>query len=66
MGVLVIVLFFIGIILALVGYYQNNQNCPIQKTKYKFLPRTVEEDQAYNTSVYEIFQGMFTQPPILS
>ncbi|WP_290571963.1 hypothetical protein [Idiomarina sp.] len=45
--------------MAIIGYYRANSECPLQKTKYKFIPRTLEEEQASNTSVYAIFKGMF-------
>ena len=65
MKLLIVILFFIGIIITLIGYYQSKQNCPIRKTKYKFLPKTVEEEQAYGHSVYKIYRRMFLDPPIL-
>lgn len=59
MRLLIVSLFFMGIIMAIIGYYKANSECPLQKTKYKFIPRTLEEEQASNTSVYAIFKGMF-------
>ena len=54
-------LFFIGIIMSVVGYYRANTSCPIQKIKYKFIPKTLEEEQADLTSVSATFKGMFTR-----
>jgi len=61
MRLLIVSLFFIGIIMSVVGYYQANSSCPIQKIKYKFIPKTLEEEQAVQTSVYSIFKDMFTK-----
>jgi len=62
---LIIILFFVGIILTIIGYYQGKNNCPINKIKYKFIPKTIEEDQAYPQSVYKMYQKMFSQPSLL-
>jgi len=59
MKLLIVSLFFIGIIMTIIGYYRANSQCPIQKTKYKFIPRSLEEEQTDNTSVYKIFKDMF-------
>ena len=59
MRLLIVSLFFIGIIMSVVGYYQASSSCPIQKIKYKFIPKTLEEEQAVQTSVYSIFKDMF-------
>ena len=59
MRLLIVSLFFIGIIMTIIGYYRANSQCPVQKTKYKFIPRTLEEEQAVNTNVYKTFKNMF-------
>ena len=65
MKTLIMILFFVGIIVTIIGYYQTNQNCPINKIKYKFLPKSIEEDQAYPQSVYKLYRKMFSQPSLL-
>jgi hypothetical protein len=61
-----IVLFFLGIITTIIGYYESNPNCEKQKVEYKFLDKSIEEAQkAGDTSVYNRFIGMFVDPPLL-
>lgn len=62
----VIVLFFIGIIISIIGYYESHVSCPKQKIVYKYLDRTIEEAQkGGDESVYNKFITMFSDPPIL-
>lgn len=61
-----IILFFIGIIMTLIGYYENNKNNIKPKIEYKFLDKSLEEAQKdKQIGPYEIFEQMFTQPPLL-
>ena len=55
MRLFIVSLFFIGIIMSVVGYYRANTSCPIQKIKYKFIPKTLEEEQADQVSVSATF-----------
>ena len=59
MKLLVIVLFVIGITLVLNGYYRNTMQCPGERIVYKFLPRTLSEDNRNEVKVSDIFQPMF-------
>lgn len=65
MNTIIMILFFTGIIVTIMGYYKTNQNCPINKVKHVFIPKTVEEDQAYPQSVTEIYRKMFSQPSLI-
>ena len=61
-----IVLFFLGIIMAILGHYQSNTNCPKEKIQYKFIDKSIEEAQKSGMpSVYNQFIPMFTDAPIL-
>lgn len=59
--ILVIFLIF-GIILIVIALVQTNQSCPPQKTIYKYIPRTFDEEQEQPVYVSDIFKAMFTQP----
>ena len=67
MNLLILVLFFIGIIVFLLGYFNSNQTCPKPKTVYKYIDRTLAEAQMGpdKQDVYDKFKPMFTQPPII-
>jgi hypothetical protein len=66
MDILIIVLFFLGIIMAVIGYYQSFQQCPKQKIEYRFMDKTIEEAQKGDKiDVWNEFKDMFTSPPIL-
>ena len=60
MNTTILILFFIGIILSIIGYYKIDQHCPINKIKYKYISKNIQEEQAYPESVYEIYKKMFT------
>jgi len=61
-----ITLFFIGLILIIIGYYENKrQNIPT-KIEYKFIDKTIEEAQKDNQEVPSvIFKNLFNKAPIL-
>ena len=59
MRVLLLVLFFIGVILTIIGYYQNKIFLPRQKIIYKFVDKNIEEAIYENQNVGEIFKPMF-------
>jgi hypothetical protein len=61
MRLFIVSMFFVGIIMSVVGYYKANTSCPIQKVKYKFIPKTLEEEQADQVSVSATFRDMFTK-----
>ena len=62
---LIIIFFIIGIILLVIYFslkYQND-NCK-QKIIYKYIPRTLAEEEEDPVYVSEIFKTMFTQPSV--
>lgn len=61
-----IILFIVGIILLTVYFMSKaeiSQKCE-QKIIYKYLPRTLEEEQTEPVYVTQIFKTMFTQPSV--
>jgi len=61
-----IILFFIGIIIAIIGFYENNKKNIQPKIEYKFLDKSLEEAQKDKMQgPFEIFKDMFVQPPLL-
>ena len=61
----ILVVFFLGIIMTIIGYYQTKQ-MPQGKVVYKFIDQTIEESQkAGQDSVFNNFITMFSDPPIL-
>lgn len=61
-----IILFIVGMILLTVYFMSKaeiSQKCD-QKIIYKYLPRTLEEDQTEPVYVTQIFKTMFTQPSV--
>jgi hypothetical protein len=59
------ILFFLGLIMAIVGFYEGSNKCPKSKTIVKFVDRTLEEAQIEAQSPNSIFLPMFTDPPLL-
>jgi hypothetical protein len=62
----IITLFFIGLILTIIGYYENkNKNIPT-KIEYKFIDKTIEEAQKDTQQVPSvIFKNLFNSAPIV-
>ena len=61
-----IILFIIGIILLTVYFMSKaeiSEKCD-QKIIYKYLPRTLEEEETEPVYVTQIFKTMFTQPSV--
>lgn len=67
MDLIIITLFFLGILMFVIGYFQSQQHCPKPKTIVKFIDYTLAEQQMIQNQegVYERFLDMFTQAPIL-
>jgi hypothetical protein len=63
-GIFLIIL-IIGIILIIIYYFSNNiiGNCDPQII-YKYIPRTLEEEESQPIYVSQIFKTMFTQPSV--
>ena len=61
-----IILFFVGIIMTLIGYYENKKNNIISKVEYKFIDKSLEEAQKdKDIGPYQIFKNMFVDPPLI-
>lgn len=67
MELIIITLFFLGVLMFVVGYFQSNQQCPKPKTVVKFIDYTLAEQQMIQDQegVYNRFLDMFTMQPIL-
>ena len=67
MDLIIITLFFLGILMFVVGYFQSKQHCPKPKTVVKFIDYTLAEQQMLQDQegVYNRFIDLFTQQPIL-
>jgi len=61
-----ITLFFLGVIMAIIGYYKQ-QDKPKQKIIYKFVDQTIDEAQkGREDEVHKTFIKMFIDPPLLT
>ena len=55
-----IFLLFIGMFLIIQGYYNQVSECPAQKTVYKYIPRSLYEEQLSDNQNLEVFyKSMF-------
>jgi hypothetical protein len=59
---LLIIIFFIGLILIVIELTKNSFRCPKEKIVYRFIPRTLEEESKEPVLVSEVFKTMFSQP----
>jgi hypothetical protein len=58
---LIIFLIFLGCICITIGITRNTNTCPPEKTIYRYVPRTFEEEQNEPVYVSDIFKQLFTQ-----
>lgn len=61
-GVIVKILFIIGIILIAIGIIKVYNQPPPQRTVYRYIPRTFIEDQENPVPLDDIFYEMFNNP----
>jgi hypothetical protein len=62
---MILIFFIIGLILLIIYFTLKNQNDTCnQKIIYKYLPRTLKEQEESPVFVSEIFKTMFTQPSV--
>ena len=61
MNSLVLLLFLIGVILVTIGYTKSNNNCPLPKIQYKFIPRSLYEEQFSPNNTSSKFKNMFNE-----
>jgi len=59
-----IITLIIGIILLVIYYILNREEGFKQNIVYKYIPRTLKEDEESPIFVSEIFKTMFTQPSV--
>lgn len=57
-----ILLFFSGIFLILLGYVNQQHQCPAPTVEYRYIPRTFEQDQDNPVRVTQLFDKMFNEP----
>jgi hypothetical protein len=59
-----IITLIIGIVLLVIYYILNKEEGYRQNVIYKYIPRTLKEDEESPIFVSEIFKSMFTQPSV--
>ena len=59
-----IITLIIGIILLVIYYILDKEEGSKQNVIYKYIPRTLKEDEESPIFVSEIFKSMFTQPSV--
>jgi len=60
-GITSLLLFF-GIIFIVIEVVRDNNSCNAEKIVYRYVPRTLEQEQMEPVYVSEIFKTMFSQP----
>lgn len=58
----ILLIIFIGILLVTIDLSKENTKCQKQKIIYKYIPRTLEEEEESPIYVSDIFGTMFSQP----
>jgi len=60
----VLLFLFVGIILIVVNIVTISQKCPESQIIYRYLPRTLKEDEEEPVFVSDVFATMFSQPSV--
>ena len=63
---LFLILFIIGIVLVIIGYYENNKPNSIDKIEYRYIPRNYLEEQMFNTNLKNKYSDLFDKSSIWS
>lgn len=62
----ILVIFFMGIIISIIGYYTSMTQCTPSKNTVRFVDRTVEEAQKdAPQNLNQLYQPMFQDAPVL-
>jgi hypothetical protein len=61
MKTILLLIFITGLILIIIQFVLLKQKCPRQTIIYRYIPRTLEEEQNEQAYPSEIFRAMFTQ-----
>ena len=59
---IVMLLFMIGLVMVVAGFYKKNLKCPPPKVIIKYVPRTFKEEQENPMKTTDIFSKMFKEP----
>jgi hypothetical protein len=59
---IVFLLLFIGITFMIIGYVKSNAYCPPPQIQYRYIPRTILDDQINPQPVMAVFADMFDKP----
>jgi len=59
---ILILFIFMGILFITIDLVKTEQKCPQNKVIYRYIPRTLDEEQESPAYVTDIFRTMFSQP----
>jgi len=59
---IVFLLLFIGITFLIVGYVKTNSFCPPPQIQYRYIPKTILDEQNNPEPVMAVFSEMFNKP----
>lgn len=59
---ILILCIFIGILFITIDLVKTEQRCPQNKVIYRYIPRTLDEEQESPAQPTDIFRTMFSQP----
>lgn len=61
-GYIILIIFFVGILFLVIPLVRDNCLCPESRIIYRYIPRTLEEEQKQPVYVSEIYKRMFREP----
>ncbi len=61
MRVLVLFLMFLGTIFITIGYMKTHMKCPPPLIKFKYIPKTFEEEQTDSVPIKSIYGKLFSE-----
>lgn len=59
---IMMIIFIIGLLLIMVDVIKTYNQCPPEKVTYKYIPRTLREEQENPVPLHDIFYTMFNNP----
>ena len=53
-----------GLVLLIIGYYENKQNCPTRKIEYRYVPRQFYDEQMSQSNLKNVYSDMFDKASV--
>lgn len=64
MRTVIITLLILGLLMMIIGYFQNYKDCPLPRIEYRYVPRSFYEEQVSGLSLNNLYSDIFNDQEI--